>query len=231
VDFATVLVEEMKKIPMQVSKWLDVPALLDVEELQALYEALPPFKIFFNGAVVERQNTQILWKDFLRVYSEYVQALKEGNLPSESICRPFFSSVWTIDDSSIMLSDTPTNQVIPRPWKPVVQLQLHRFGISAVDSKVRSMVFGQDTIFWGIQWSFPQLYMDAETREIIKLILQDINGNFAFFREFQRWMRYHTEPAVFQINGKSVATPIRIGKQCKSWIHKHPQLQEWLPRA
>lgn len=214
----------MKKIPMQASKWLDVPALLEVEEMIALRDALPPFKMYYNGMVVDPDKARIEWDSFLKVYSDYVQALKEGKLPSEAVCRLFFSGVWTADDDSILLSEVPNNQVIPRPWKPVVQLQLHRFSISAVDSKVRSMVFGHDTIFWGIQWSFPQLYMDPETREIIKLTHDDINGNFALFRELQRWMRHHTEPAVFQINGKEVATPIRVGKGCKSWVGNHPQL-------
>jgi hypothetical protein len=224
VDSIAVVVEKMKKIPMQASKWLDVPALLEVDEMKALHDALPPFTMYFNGIVVDPGKAKIEWDNFLQVYSDYVQALKEGKLPSEAACRPYFSGVWTVDDSSILLSDVPNEKVIPRPWKPVVQMQLHRFSISTVDSKVRSMVFGHDTIFWGIQWSFPQLYMDPETREIIKLTQNDINGNFAFFRELQRWMRHHTEPAVFQINGKGVATPIRVGKECKSWVERHPQL-------
>lgn len=209
---------------MQVSKWLDVAALLEVSELEALRKALPPFTIYYNGIVVDSQKEQVSWDAFIKVYAEYIAALKRGELPSEADCRPYFSCVWTVADSAILLSKTPGDQVIPRPWQPVVQLQLHRFSISDVDGKVRSMVFGKDTIFWGIQWGFPQLFMDPETREIIKLAHVDINGNFAFFRELQRWMRYHTEPAVFQINGQSVASPIRIGKLCKEWIHLHPQL-------
>lgn len=211
---------------MQVSKWLDVAALLDVAELQALRDALPPFSIFFNGVVVDAQKDRISWEAFLGVYSDYIQALKGGRLPSESACRPYFSSVWTVDDSAVLLSETPGGQVIPRPWQPVVQLQLHRFSISDIDGKIRSMVFGQDTVFWGIQWSFPQLFMDPETREIIKLTHNDLNGNFAFFRELQRWMRHNTEPSVFLVNGQSVAAPIRIGKSCKEWVVGHPQLKD-----
>ena len=208
---------------MQVSKWLDVAALIDVAEMEAMKSALPPFSIYYNGSVVDKGKEKISWEEFIRVYGEYVQALKEGKMPSESICRPLFSSVWTIDDSSVLLTETPTGQVIPRPWQPVVQLQFHRISISDVDGKVRSMVFGKDTIFWGIQWSFPQLYMHPETREIIKLVQNDANGNFGFFKELQRWMRHHTEPAVFMIKGEKVATPVRIGLECKGWIKSHPQ--------
>lgn len=209
---------------MQVSKWLEVPALLEVEELQNLRAALPPFKIFYNGIVVEKGKEEIPWEKFLQVYSDYVRDLKEGKLPTEAICRPYFSSVWTTTEQAMILSETPTGQVIPRPWQPVVQLQLHRFSISEVDGKVRSMVFGQDTIYWGIQWSFPQLYMNPENREVVKMTQNDINGNFALFKELQRWMRHHTQPASFLVKGNMVATPIRVGERCMEWVKRHPQL-------
>ncbi len=215
----------MKPLPMQVSKWLEVPALLDVDELQNLRASLPPFKIFYNGMVVDKGCEEISWDSFLQVYTDYIRDLKEGKLPTEAACRPFFSAVWTADEKAMLISETPAGQVIPRPWQPVIQLQLHRFSISAVDGKVRSMVFGQDTIYWGIQWSFPQLYLEPENREVIKLTQNDINGNFALFKELQRWMRHHTEPAIFEINGNQVATPIRVGVRCKEWVSRHPQLK------
>lgn len=208
---------------MQVSKWLDVAALLDVEEMESLRHSLPPFKIYFNGIVVDSGMVQIEWSEFLNVYSGYIEALKKGELPLESHCRPFFSSVWTVSDDSILLTPCPEGKAIPRPWQPVIQLQLHKFAISDVDGKVRSMVYGKDTIFWGIQWSFPQLFMEPETKRIIKLNQEDVNGNFAFFKQLQKWMRHNTEPTVFQIGDQKISSPIRIGLGCKEWISHHPQ--------
>jgi hypothetical protein len=41
----------------------------------------------------------------------------------------------------------------------------------------------------------------------------------------QQWVRSHTIATPFEVEGKKVNVPIRLGKECLSRINSHPQLQ------
>jgi hypothetical protein len=47
----------------------------------------------------------------------------------------------------------------------------------------------------------------------------------ALFRKIQLWSREATRATPFVLEGKRINVPIRIGKNCLSWIGNHPQLQ------
>ena len=49
--------------------------------------------------------------------------------------------------------------------------------------------------------------------------------NTAVFKKMQQWTRMYTIATPFEVEGKKVNVPIRLGKQCLQWIHHHPQLQ------
>jgi len=50
--------------------------------------------------------------------------------------------------------------------------------------------------------------------------------NTALYRSVQRWMRAHTIPTPFHVNGKKINVPMRLGKKCLPWISEHCQLKE-----
>ena len=108
--------------------------------------------------------------------------------------------------------------------KPVIQMQAHRIGYSSLDGKFRPMVMGKESISWGIQFSYPQIYEDSG--KVVKVNESDQFPNTARFKKMQRWMRRHTIPTPFLADGKRVNVPMRLGKQCLPWINTHPQLVE-----
>lgn len=208
--------------PLQAAKWLKVQVLLDSEEMCSLFQALGPFSIYLTGAILLQGQGQISHEAFLRSYQEYVENLKAGEIPDDAAFRQIFSAVFTVTPEALYALDLGDSKVIIRPSLPIIQLQLHRLGFSAVDQKFRSMVFGKDSLSWGIQFSYPQIFEDPNSRQIV-----DVDSNYAntaLFRELQRWIRRYTLPTPFLVNDERVNVPVRLGKKCFSWINGHPQL-------
>jgi hypothetical protein len=198
------------------SKFLLVPVLLDSAEMKALFAELGDFFIFDVSRVLD--DGEISRGEFLSVYAEYVEGLKRG----EVITSPWFSSCFTTTEETIETIVVPDGRAMRKACAPVVQLQPHTFTYSTDDGKFRSMVRGEGAISWGIQFSYPQLFEDPKSRDIVK-----VDGTFPntpFFRALQRWVRHHTRPTPFEVEGRRINVPIRLGKQCFEWIDQHPQL-------
>jgi hypothetical protein len=85
------------------------------------------------------------------------------------------------------------------------------------------MSMGVKAIFWGIQISYPQIYQDPKSMELLKVGESNNSELFALVRS---WVRDATRPTPFVVSGMKTNVPIRLGKQCFSWIGAHPQLKE-----
>lgn len=208
--------------PLQASKWIKLPMLLDPEEMVFLLEALGEFFVYFVGCVTPAGQGELARRTFLDLYYDYVCALREGREPDLAPCRAAFSSVFTVSQDTVYTVPVAGDKQLIRVAKPVVQLQAHTMGYSPVDGKFRSMVLGKDAINWGIQFSYPQLFQDPETSQIMSV--DTTFPNTKLFRALQRWMRQQTLPTPLTVNGVTTNVPIRIGKQCLRWIDQHPQL-------
>jgi hypothetical protein len=209
--------------PLQASKWLKCPVLLEVDEMHDLLTTLSPFWIFNVSSVISVDNGSILMEEFLEVYKMYMTSIKQGQLSKDPFIRSYFSSIWTVTTEALYTVLLPDRQQMIKVEKPVVQLQAHQFDYSTVDGQFRSMVFGPNNISWGVQFSYPQLYQDS-LMEIKKVNESPEFPNTAFFRHLQRWVRQRTIPTPFLVAGKQVNVPIRLGRQCLDWINRHPQL-------
>lgn len=215
------------KPPLQASKWLKYPVLLDEHEIQSLMNELGDFAMFIVSGVVQEGHETVSRQEFLECYAQYVNALRQGQLPDDPRIRPYFSSVWSVDLNPLYAFPVGENQRIVKVEKPVVQLQPHRFDYSAIDGKFRSMVYGVNSIHWGIQFSYPQIYQN-DAMQIMKVVEGEEFPNTSLFKKLQRWGRQHTiaTPFVIQASQEKVNVPIRIGKRCLEWINNHPQLGE-----
>lgn len=222
-----ITVKSQVKPPLQASKWLKYPVLLDEQEMQTLLHDLGEYAMFIVSGIVQEGHETISKEEFLDCYKNYVQALRKGSLPDDSRIRPYLSSVWTVSTDVLYAFPVGDHQRIIKVEKPVVQLQPHRFDYSTIDGKFRSMVFGVNSIHWGIQFSYPQLYQD-EQMQIKKVVEGAEFPNTALFKSIQRWGRQHTiaTPFVIEATQERVNVPIRIGKRCLEWINQHPQLKE-----
>ena len=201
----------------QASKWLKLPMLLDGFELKQFFDALAPFQIFPLTGIVDGRPTSP--EHFIAEYSRWIEGLKQGRPPRDDELRALLACAFTDDAEALWLQKVERG-FLAKIRKPVVQVQAHFFSYSPVDGEFRSMSMGPQSVFWGLQCSFPQVYQDPKTMEICE------SAESPLFRKIQLWTREHTRATPFLVDNKKINAPMRLGKICFSWIAKHPQLQE-----
>jgi hypothetical protein len=219
--------EALHRVPqapqIEMNKWLRIQVLLDTEEMAQLFSEFSDLQIYYSGSLVPCGKEKLENELFLQAHKAYIDALKTGNIPNPELYRREFSTVWTAESSALLAVDIAEERSIVRQIKPVIQVQHHTFDYSLLDGKFRSMVHGSETIFWGIQLSYPQIYQDIETEDVI--VLNDGTvPNTSLFRGIQRWLRRESIPTPFSVKGEKQNVSFRIGKKCLPWIQSHPQL-------
>lgn len=209
---------------LRASQWLQVFVLLDGEEMERLLEALQPIQMYLTGSVLKRGTGCLPAADFMATYRRYVGSLQAGEILDPQVYRAAFSALWTRSPDQLSVAAIGDQEQIIRASRPVVQLRSHRFNYSALDKKFRSMVLGEESISWGIQFAYPQITQDPETQKIRNVLDSPAFPNTALFRALQRWVRHHTLPTPFMVDQERTNVPIRLGRACFSWINQHPQL-------
>ena len=197
----------------QASKWSKVQVLLDTEEMQACLEGLSPLFCCLVSAPQLTKGIDFSIRPFLEKYREYVEHLKEGKIPDAQSVRPYFSSILTATLEAVYGIPVGEERVLIKPRHPVIQLQAHHFFYSLLDGKFHPMVLSQESITWGIQFSYPQLFQDPKSKKIVKVDNSPLFPNTALFLSLQRWIRNHTVPAPFVIQGKRVNATFRVGEK------------------
>lgn len=213
-----------KESPLQASKWLSVQAMIEVEEMQDLFKTLDNFYLARCGIVCTENEGLLSTEQFLHDYATYIHTLKNGTLPDALKFRSLFSPALTVSLDSLYSVPLEGGKHVLRVAKPVIQLQANYIDYSPDDQKFRPMIFGMDSIPWGIQFSYPQLYQDNLTKQVEQVKKTSAFPNTQIFHTLQKWMRQNTIPTPFEVNGTTSNAPIRIGKKCLPWINKHPQL-------
>lgn len=208
--------------PFQASKWLTTALLIDADEMKELFESFGPFWIVRTSGIIEAEKEIIKVEEFLEVYKLYLEDLLAGRHLTDSRMRPYFSSILTTTLNALYKMELKQGFLI-KVEKPVIQLQMHQFDYLLADHSYRSMVFGDQCISWGLQFSYPQLFQD----ELLKV--HDVKEgeqfpNTGLYKQLQRWVRQNTIPTPFEYNEKRTNVPIRLGRNCLGWINRHPQL-------
>lgn len=211
---------------LQVSKWTKVQVLLDAEEMHGLLEGLGNIYFVPVSEPVKAEEGVISGSDFLKKYTNYISLLKQGQVPPPEEFRRLFSCALSSTLDCFYAIPAGEGKFLIKPTKPVLQLQAHHFFYSDLDGKFHPMVLSPESISWGLQVSYPQLFQDPRTRKVVKVVDSPDFPNSALFLKLFRWMRSFTLPTPFQVNGRRVNAPIRIGKQSLAWIKNHPQLKQ-----
>ena len=202
--------------------------LVSKNELAALFEfieqSLGPFYLYYCGIVCHKNNGPVSKQDFLKAYGNYIDSLMKGQTPDLNFYRSAFSPAITLIAGALFTIPVGEDREIIRISEPVLQLQAHNMDYSTVDKKFRPMVFGLESIAWGIQFSYPQLVQDNGTGQIEMIKKSSKFPNTALFQMVQKWMRQHTVPTPFIAEGNLFNVPMRLGKECFAWINQHPQL-------
>ncbi len=212
--------------PFQASKWMQVHVLLGIGELKRLYDDLGDFFLVQITGVIPRGEGVVSQEDFMAVYEGYIQELKDGGVPEKEDYGRLFSFAMTRSLDDLYASFVGEDKQLIRIRRPVIQVQEHTLHYSPFDRKFRSMVLGSDCITWGLQFSLPQLYHDPDKNEAVNVFASKEYANGALFRSLQKWIRQHTIPTPFEVDGEVIKTSVRLGKDCCTWINCHPQLQK-----
>ncbi len=207
-----------------VSKWIKHQVLLDFSEMEELCSHLAPVQFFNVSTITPLEQIAISQEQFLAAYRAYIETLQSGKLlqaqPRE------FSSALARDSGTLYAHEIQPGRYMAKPLKPLIQLQPHRFFHSKTAETIHPMVMGLDSIHWGIQAAYPQIFFEAAKGIYSKVQDTEHFPNTALFTQLVKWLRHHTVPTTFVHEGKKISTPLRLGKRCFSWISSHPQLLE-----
>jgi hypothetical protein len=200
----------------QGSKWLKFQVLCERKELEKLFELLRPFFIFPLTGIVD--GHPLSEERFLSEIDSWIVNLREGRVPEDAGLKKILAAAFTDDLDSLWLQEVPGKGYLMKMSKPVLLAQAHSFSYSEIDGVFRPMSMGPQSIFWGIQFSFPSIYQDAKTME-----LREVERG-KLFDAVRLWVREETRATPFIVKEKRINSPIRLGKGCFSWIGSHPQL-------
>jgi len=210
---------------LQIAKSLQAPLLLDVSEMQALFDLLGAVYCYRTGTLLKEEEIVITKERFLDTYRSYIEALKQGTMPIANYKLNFALALSKASDA-LIAAKLDDGRVIARVVKPVIQMQALSVHYSHIDNKFRPMAFGPDSFSWGILFSYPQICQDPETMRILKVEETEDFPNTQLFRLLQKWQRRETIPTPFLVGGEKINVPIRLGKRCLSWVNQHPQLKQ-----
>lgn len=210
---------------LEASKWIKYQVLVEPEELKALLDDMGEVSFYLCGCVTNRGQGTVTKETFLESYKEYISILRSGNIPNMDAFRTLFSASISTTKEAFYALPVGNNQQLIRVIKPVIQLQAHSLDFSPIEQKFRPMILGDHSISWGIQFSFPQLFQDPLTRDILQIKDPTLFPNVKPFQCLQKWVRHYTIPTPFVVSGTTYNVPMRIGKKCLSWINQHPQLK------
>src|ERR1700722_1912206 len=147
------IVDAHSQSQMEASKWLKIQVLAEATEIAALFQVFGNFEIYPTGVLLQPGEGLLSKEKFLEVYDYYAGSLKRGEIPKDELYRPYFNSVFTMESDFLYAMQTPDGRHLVRTSRPVIQLQTHSLDYSAHDQKFHPMVFGKDSILWGIQFS------------------------------------------------------------------------------
>ncbi len=207
---------------LNVSKWVKLPLLVDSSEMENLFASLPAFQLYSVQKVTVKGEGIVPQDAFLRDYALYIEILKRGEIPERSF-GPIFSLALSVTDEAFFAMPVEGGRQLYKPILPIVQMQAHSVRYSSADKSFRSQLFGSDGISWGIQLGYPQIYEDPKTHAIFAT--RDL-PNGILFHAIQKWIRRNTSPTPFVADGVKQNVPIRLGKECFTWINSHPQLKQ-----
>ncbi len=190
--------------PLLVSKPLKLPVLLDLDEMGLLLEAIskvfPAASLFQVHGACKKGEERLSFEAFLSAYETYINELKVGRNPNLTVVRIPFSCFLSCCTDILYAIPVGTEKRIIKATRPIIQIQINQMHYSKESDSFHPMSYGQDNIQWGLQFSYPQLFQDPKTQAIEQV--REQFPNTALFKLMQNWMREHTLPTPFMIEGR-----------------------------
>ncbi len=208
--------------PYEAAKWLKIQVLADASEIASLFQRLGAIELYLLGTPSPQEELCFSQESFLAAVQRWTDKLQRGEALSQADFRSTLACGMTLDRDCFWLQELQGERFLAKIKQPVVQIQAHFFTVAQEEKTFHSMVFGKESIFWGVQFSYPQIFMDPQSGDFKKVDSSFINTKL--FQEIRRWSRDETRATPFLLRDEKINVPIRLGKNCFSWISKHPQL-------
>lgn len=193
----------------EVSKFLTLQMLITPQEFRMMRGSFGKLLWFDNSRLVS-SDQPLSENEVDQMYAEYFESLFSKNqktLPGLAV---------TAEKEAVVAVKVGENRWMIKPKTPIMQFKQHQF-ICGKTGEFFSGVHGDEVVRWGFELSFPQMYVDPESKEVIHVMKDAAFLNSEVFRMAMKWMRYHTRPAQFLINGKIKRATFRLGKEAISY--------------
>lgn len=210
-----------KEGPFHASKWLKHQFLLSEEGMQSLIKAMGSIYICQASGPVDEADVFISTESFLARYRQYVDSIHRGIDIDIGSYKRFFCNYLSLDLDSLYKIEIGNSRVIVKPSRPVLQMQMHTFFPSDLDGKFHSMVMTSESVHFGIQISYPQIFQDAKTQEFFRTNDPTLFPNTTLYKHMIQWLRSFTVPTPFLFHGKKLTATFRTGKDCFTWVNSH----------
>jgi len=195
---------------MNAAQWMKIPVLLELEEMRQLLITLGSPHLFFMGVLVPPGGGSCSCEEFLRLYDLYLQEMKQGIEPKTR----HFAMIWTQDVHAVERQQMSDGREKIIPIAPVLQVQPHTLQFDREQQTCRSMLYGSGGMPWGLTFSYPHVI--EVDHEIVTVGHQF--PNTAIFHKLRQYVRDHTRPTPLIFDEKKVNVPMRLGKQCFTWV-------------
>jgi hypothetical protein len=196
---------------------------MNIEEWAHFFHDFPQLHLFRVASVVAKGKEEMEISEFLSIMTKFITEIESrSDIDIDPYRIPFSCALSpTISDFSVM--HLPGERVLVKPREPVIQLRPLSLSMSP-EGALQTKSWGKDNIFWGIQLSYPQIFQDPQTKEIVQALADHPNGKL--FKEILKWFRLHTKPVSLAKRGKSLAFSLKVGAKSVYLLAKHEQIKK-----
>ncbi len=208
------------------AKWISFELLLHPEEMKDLLESFSGTLAFSLRKTAPLAEQRISFSSLLQDYKKYVLYLMNGEIPPvEFLQNGNLYPVFTEDPMTLSYYPYKEsgNIKMQKPSMPAKPVCLH---FSPRDLSVRPVARNPEDILWGLQFSFPYLYQDSQTKKI-ETFRPSSYPNHSLPKRMRSFIRERTVPTTFLYQSQKLTSSFRLGKKYLPYISKHPQLKRY----
>ena len=201
-------------IGYQASLYLSYGILLTSEEfalLLASLDTIGDLSLFGTGVLLPQEKLVQSPSSLVEIYQNYLFPKEDPSLLPEH--KAALSSVWSIDPEAVAF-----REIVHDKWQivrqlPVIQLNRFQFRFDSKSDRFFTQSFSKETLFWGLEFRYPQLFLDPIHSKLIKALKAEYL-NTSLWKGVHQWIRNNTMPVQFEGEGmKKRVAPFRIGNR------------------
>lgn len=211
---------------MQASKWLYLRMLIDPVEFKELLVLLEDVHFLNMARVCIKEDIFVEPSKLASQYDHYISLLKREEIVDDRAYRPHFSLAISKTLLPFYLMQVKTESFLVKLVEPIIRMQLFSFQYIQEQQRFISTYSIENSISWGLEFSFPQFYQDVDTCQPVEILKNKANLNTQLFKSLQKWTREATVPVPFIIDENKEIAPFRLGKKCFEWINLYAGMRK-----